>query len=103
MRDLASSLTNDTAMIEQDVDDIFNFEKNISLVNQKKYFLVSFSSVTYPEIRRSKQISRGGWDISFRDRNPPHSYPHLPQQTPLGVSGSGSHSLEPGPLRVLDS
>ncbi len=53
MRDLASSLTNDTAMIEQDVDDIFNFEKNISLVNQKKHFLVFFSSVTYPEIRRS--------------------------------------------------
>jgi hypothetical protein len=43
MRDLASSLTNDTAMIEQDVDDIFNFEKNISLVNKKTIFW--FSSV----------------------------------------------------------
>jgi hypothetical protein len=95
MRDLALSLTNDTAMIEQDVEDIFNFEKTISLVN-KKDFLVFLSSVTYPEIWRSKQISRGRYGISFRDRDPPHSHPHLPQETPLGVSGSGPHSPEPG-------
>ena len=32
MRDLAKALTNDTTMIEQDVTDIYEFEKNLAKV-----------------------------------------------------------------------
>jgi hypothetical protein len=34
MRELALSLTSDLSMIDKDVDDIFNFERNISRVNK---------------------------------------------------------------------
>jgi len=59
MRDLASSLTNDTAMIEQDVDDIFNFEKNISLVNKKNIFWFSSVVSHIPKFRDPSKSPAG--------------------------------------------
>ncbi len=42
MRDLASSLASDAEMIEQDVEDIYNFEKDIAIVNTFISFVMNF-------------------------------------------------------------
>ena len=41
MRDLAMALSNDTATVQQDVDDIFAFEKEIAGVGSDAFSLVS--------------------------------------------------------------
>ncbi len=47
MRDLAGLLADDTTAIEQDVEDIYNFEKNISRVNTFVFIVMYFFSMKY--------------------------------------------------------
>ncbi len=46
IQDLATALTNDTSTIEQDVKDIFEFEKNISMVSL--HLLISNFTLFFP-------------------------------------------------------